>query len=97
MLTKVMLPLLLQGVNGSFSSCSENNALRICHPPDLISRNNAGITKILQNLNPQKAVVLMQFFPSPCTAFQSQGCLPFDRKIRLGCRKHYGKRFASLP
>ena len=26
-----------------------------------------------------------------------QGCLPFDRKSRLGCRKHSGKRFASLP
>ena len=26
-----------------------------------------------------------------------QRCLPFDRKIRLGCRKHNGKRFASLP
>ena len=25
------------------------------------------------------------------------GCLPFDRKIRLGCRKDNGKRFASLP
>ena len=25
------------------------------------------------------------------------GCLPFDRKIRLGCRKHNGKRFTSLP
>ena len=25
------------------------------------------------------------------------GCLPFDRKIRLGCRKHSGKRFISLP
>ena len=24
------------------------------------------------------------------------GCLPFDRKIRLGCRKHNGKRFTSL-
>ena len=26
-----------------------------------------------------------------------QGCLPFDRKIRLGWRKHNGKQFASLP
>ena len=26
-----------------------------------------------------------------------QGCLPFDRKIRLGCPKHNGKRFTSLP
>ena len=26
-----------------------------------------------------------------------QGCLPFYRKIRLGCRKHNGKRFTSLP
>ena len=26
-----------------------------------------------------------------------QGCLPFDRKIRLGCPKHTGKRFTSLP
>ena len=25
------------------------------------------------------------------------GCLPFDRKVRLGCRKHNGKRFSSLP
>ena len=25
------------------------------------------------------------------------GCLLFDRKIRLGCRKHYGKQFTSLP
>ena len=25
------------------------------------------------------------------------GCLPFDRKIRLGCQNHNGKRFASLP
>ena len=25
------------------------------------------------------------------------GCLPFDRKIRLGCRRHNGKRFTSLP
>ena len=25
------------------------------------------------------------------------GCLPFDRKIRLGYRKHYGKQFTSLP
>ena len=24
------------------------------------------------------------------------GCLPFDRKIRLGCWKHNGKQFASL-
>ena len=24
-------------------------------------------------------------------------CLQFDRKIRLGCRKHNGKRFTSLP
>ena len=28
---------------------------------------------------------------------KDMGCLPFDRKIRLGCRKHNGKRFASLP
>ena len=26
-----------------------------------------------------------------------QGCLPFDRKIRLGCPKHNSKRFISLP
>ena len=26
----------------------------------------------------------------------NQGCLPFDRKIRLGCGKHNGKRFTSL-
>ena len=25
------------------------------------------------------------------------GCLPFDRKTRLGRRKHNGKRFTSLP
>ena len=25
------------------------------------------------------------------------GCLLFDRKIRLGCRKHNDKRFTSLP
>ena len=25
------------------------------------------------------------------------GCLPFDRKIQLGCRKHNGKLFTSLP
>ena len=25
------------------------------------------------------------------------GCSPFDRKIQLGCRKHYGKQFTSLP
>ena len=25
------------------------------------------------------------------------GCLPFYRKIRLGCRKHNGKQFTSLP
>ena len=25
------------------------------------------------------------------------GCLPFGRKIRLGCRKHNGKRFIRLP
>ena len=25
------------------------------------------------------------------------GCLPFDRKIRLGCPKHNRKRFISLP
>ena len=25
------------------------------------------------------------------------GCLPFERKIRLGCRKHNCKRFTSLP
>ena len=24
-------------------------------------------------------------------------CLPFDRKNRLACRKHNGKRFTSLP
>ena len=29
--------------------------------------------------------------------FIDQGCLSFDRKIRLGCRKHNGKRFTSLP
>ena len=28
---------------------------------------------------------------------QNQGCLPFDRKIWLGCRKQNGKRFTSLP
>ena len=28
---------------------------------------------------------------------RSQECLPHDRKIWLGCRKHYGKRFTSLP
>ena len=27
----------------------------------------------------------------------SEVCLPFDRKIRLRCRKHNGKRFTSLP
>ena len=25
------------------------------------------------------------------------GCLPFDRKIRLGCQKHNGKQFTSWP
>ena len=25
------------------------------------------------------------------------GCLPFNRKIQLGCRKHNGKWFTSLP
>ena len=29
--------------------------------------------------------------------FRDLGCLPFDRKIRLGCPKHNGKRFISLP
>ena len=28
---------------------------------------------------------------------RGQGCIPFDRKIRLGCPKHNGKRFISLP
>ena len=28
---------------------------------------------------------------------ENYGCLPFDRKIRLGCRKLNGKRFTSLP
>ena len=27
----------------------------------------------------------------------NHGCLPFDRKMRLGCRKHNGMRFTSLP
>ena len=26
-----------------------------------------------------------------------KGCLPFDRKIRLECEKHNGKRFTNLP
>ena len=25
------------------------------------------------------------------------GCLPFERKIRLGCQKHNGRRFTGLP
>jgi len=28
---------------------------------------------------------------------RDQGCLPFDRKIWLGCRRNNGKRFTSLP
>ena len=28
--------------------------------------------------------------------FGVQGCLPFDRKIRLECEKHNGKRFTNL-
>ena len=31
------------------------------------------------------------------STFPDKGCLPFDRKIRLGCPKHNGKRFISLP
>ena len=30
-------------------------------------------------------------------AWTVQGCLPFDRKIRSGSRKHNGKRYTSLP
>ena len=28
--------------------------------------------------------------------FRDMGCLPFDRKIWLACRKYNGKRFTSL-
>ena len=36
------------------------------------------------------------FFTCDKNDTSNQGCLPFDRKIRLGCRKHNGKRFTSL-
>ena len=47
----------------------------------------------------------LRFFSSPSpTSFDVQqtevfevGCLTFDKKIRLRCRKHNGKRFSSLP
>ena len=39
--------------------------------------------RFLPNLKPNAVVLL--------------GCLPFDRRNRLGCRKHNGKPFTSLP
>ena len=40
---------------------------------------------------------ILFFFRDSLWDSRELGCLPFDRKVRLGCRKHNGKRFIRLP
>ena len=46
---------------------------------------------------PKKACFSVIFIETTCNIDGILGCLPFDREVRLGCRKHNGKRFTSLP
>ena len=46
---------------------------------------------------PKRDCFSVIFIETTCNIDSILGCLPFDREIRLGCSKHNGKRFTSLP
>ena len=50
-----------------------------------------------ETMYPKKDCFSVIFIETTCNMDGILGCLPFDREIRLGCRKHNGKRFTSLP
>ena len=46
---------------------------------------------------PKRDCFSVIFIETTCNIDSILWCLPFDREIRLGCPKHNGKRFTSLP